>query len=262
MAKTAISVDKDMLQRAVNDAEQTQFSTIGAMLDAVTEVYNSYPDCKTKITASTVRNRIAEFGITYKTEAGKKGRGKTSIEVDRPRLESILKDIEKDGPLANRTLLYNEIARRYSEGGTSISASVVYLRIEDWKLECKTPKAKLRNVGAKPVVVDDTEVQAEEARLLKEQVHYGKQGTREQNSIGMRHMVKDHKFKGGIALVKRIEGKNGKRGSAMAAIKLNCLQCCGFEKKEVKYCTCPGCPLFRFRPYQGKKKGVVELPLV
>jgi hypothetical protein len=48
-----------------------------------------------------------------------------------------------------------------------------------------------------------------------------------------------------------------KNGSLKAAVKLKCLDCCGFEtqaKKEVRLCNIQECSLWAFRPY--KPKGV------
>ena len=48
------------------------------------------------------------------------------------------------------------------------------------------------------------------------------------------------------------------QGSLKAAIKLNCMECSGFDKSEVKNCGIVGCPLYSFRPYKNvKKEGVV-----
>lgn len=41
------------------------------------------------------------------------------------------------------------------------------------------------------------------------------------------------------------------RGRSMAAgIKAFCLECCGWQKEEVRRCTAPGCPLYLYRPYR------------
>ena len=40
------------------------------------------------------------------------------------------------------------------------------------------------------------------------------------------------------------------QGSRAAAAKLHCLECCAWETKEVKLCTCTQCALWAFRPYQ------------
>jgi hypothetical protein len=39
------------------------------------------------------------------------------------------------------------------------------------------------------------------------------------------------------------------RKSLRAAIKAHCLECCGWEREEVKLCTDTGCPLFQYRPF-------------
>jgi hypothetical protein len=36
----------------------------------------------------------------------------------------------------------------------------------------------------------------------------------------------------------------------MTAIHLQCLECCGWQREEVRLCTARGCPLFKYRPYQ------------
>lgn len=50
--------------------------------------------------------------------------------------------------------------------------------------------------------------------------------------------------------------------SAQKAIKAKCLDCCGFQKEEVKQCTCVVCPLWPFRlgknPYKKKKEFTEE----
>lgn len=40
--------------------------------------------------------------------------------------------------------------------------------------------------------------------------------------------------------------------SPRAAIKINCLECMGFDRGEVKACESDHCPLFQYRPYQEK----------
>jgi len=38
--------------------------------------------------------------------------------------------------------------------------------------------------------------------------------------------------------------------SRAAAVKLFCLECCGFVRKDVTGCTATACALYRWRPYQ------------
>lgn len=41
-----------------------------------------------------------------------------------------------------------------------------------------------------------------------------------------------------------------------AAIKLACLQCCCWQRNEVRDCTIGGCALHQYRPYQEKGEKV------
>lgn len=57
-----------------------------------------------------------------------------------------------------------------------------------------------------------------------------------------------------------------KRISRSKAIRLKCLDCCGFQSNEVKECPSKNCPLWRFRMgyeerdnlYASRKKGIKE----
>ena len=40
--------------------------------------------------------------------------------------------------------------------------------------------------------------------------------------------------------------------SRSAAIKAKCLDCCCYQRNEVKLCTTVACPLWNYRPFQGK----------
>jgi len=47
--------------------------------------------------------------------------------------------------------------------------------------------------------------------------------------------------------------------SMRAAVNSQCLECVGYERKEISVCTDLGCPLYSFRPYQKLRK-TVSLP--
>jgi hypothetical protein len=46
--------------------------------------------------------------------------------------------------------------------------------------------------------------------------------------------------------------------SRAAAVKLFCLQCVGYVRKDVTNCTATGCALHRWRPYQQAEEDVEE----
>lgn len=41
-------------------------------------------------------------------------------------------------------------------------------------------------------------------------------------------------------------------GNRPAAVRSQCLECCGWQKLEVRSCTDLGCPLYVVRPYRPK----------
>jgi len=44
-------------------------------------------------------------------------------------------------------------------------------------------------------------------------------------------------------------------GSRKAAVTAKCIECCCYQPVEVARCGIEGCPLWRYRPYQSRKKG-------
>ena len=258
MAKTAIPINKDSLINAIKEAEKSQYPTQAALFDAVVGVYNATSDIK--ITPATARNRMAEWDLTFANQpSGKRGLGRVATEVDQPKLTAALLEAEKDGPLANRSLLYTKVAEIYNNtSDNKISPSVVNLRIESWQLVCKTEKARIRtvkDVGDVPTKTSAVVSTAPDDGKADLKVKYGKEMTYAQNMKGIRHLLVRNGMKKYLPLLDKIAN-----GSKAAAIKLNCLQCCGFEKKEVKFCTCTDCPMFTFRPYRSKSKSK-KIPL-
>ena len=45
----------------------------------------------------------------------------------------------------------------------------------------------------------------------------------------------------------KLRNGNDRPTSPLSAIKAFCLECCGYERNEVKKCTAPYCPLWEFR---------------
>jgi hypothetical protein len=53
------------------------------------------------------------------------------------------------------------------------------------------------------------------------------------------------------AYVKAVSGNLSPR----QAIKAKCLDCCGWQREEVRHCTVRGCPLWPLRPFQTSRGG-------
>lgn len=154
---------------------------------------------------------------------------RTKVAVNRQELEKCIRDAERTGPLQNRSELYRAVGEKLG-----LTPSVVMLRIDEFSIELKTPKGKKgRQAGAK--------IRREEKTLRKPRAEKFKQEKYQKSIRAMRNTY-GPELQG---LVNRIE-----QGSIMAAVKLNCLQCLGFVKSEIRSCTDISCPFHCFRPYQ------------
>ena len=158
---------------------------------------------------------------------------KKTIEIDKTRLTKILNDLESSEIFSNRSALFEKASIKYGERCTP---AIVYLRVKQWNIPLKTEKKKpgehlkggnvealkqFRETGE----VKPKKIKADTRPLIVE-------FTREENGKYLK-----------IA-------KSIKKGSLKSAIKLKCLDCCNFDKKEIKYCACPSCPLWPVRPFQ------------
>ena len=63
----------------------------------------------------------------------------------------------------------------------------------------------------------------------------------------MRQVSKD--ASGKVALFRRVYSG---QSSPREAIKAQCLHCCWMDEEGITECTATGCPLWNFRPFQGK----------
>ena len=50
------------------------------------------------------------------------------------------------------------------------------------------------------------------------------------------------------------------KASPREAIKAFCLECVGWQREEIKKCTCSACPLYAYRPYQSSSGSPREPP--
>ena len=57
---------------------------------------------------------------------------------------------------------------------------------------------------------------------------------------------------------RKIAERAGSGHSREAAIHIQCLQCCGWERRAVRECKSEDCPLYLYRPY----RKVVKAPFI
>jgi len=167
--------------------------------------------------------------------------GRRTKEVDRPLLERLVRVVEMSGPLSGGLNgLYTELETEYNSTPgipEPITSSVIGLRVKEWGIETKTKPGKR---GRAKGFGDGS---GSRNRISKSEKFAS-------NSFIVSHHNELEKVIPKRFLPVLDEVRNGSR---RAAVKLNCLQCCGYMTAEVRKCTSQGsCPLWAFRPYQGK----------
>jgi len=167
---------------------------------------------------------------------------KKAYEVDRALLLSSIKKAEASGPLGNRSLLHDEVAKVYNAGHPprEITSSVVMLRINQWNLPILTQAGKR---GLSVLTPEQ-----------KEKMQAARRGPR--TSRGDKFAADPTIVAGFVKMRDEFEPIHQATidklvaGSMRAAVKLKCLDCCAGQAREVKFCSCNECPLFAFRPYK------------
>lgn len=165
---------------------------------------------------------------------------RVTVFVDRALLVKCLLDVEKDGPLANLSQLYNKTAELYNKDAqTPITHSVVMLRIKEWGIVVQTKPGKKGPKGMssehKAAMLTARGARKTRAEKIKKYAS---------NLEKMRSLTP----KVFLPLVDAMEN-----GSLTAAVKRNCLECSHWERKEVRNCVIDTCSFYPFRPFQGKE---------
>lgn len=171
-----------------------------------------------------------------------------TIEVSKAMLVKAIAQVEKDGGIDGGVVALHKLVATVYNGmkvPEQVSFSVVGLRIAQWKLAIKTQPARRGGDGSQ------LRRTSKGPRRTKKQKFAKNDGI--QNSLVQIRLTTQnamvgyggnkHRFD---SLIDAIEN-----GSRSAAVKLNCLQCCGYVTAEVRNCTGYECPMWPFRPYQG-----------
>ena len=173
------------------------------------------------------------------------------ILVDPNLLKKSVQEAEKDGPLPNLSKLWEKTveiynSQRLTEIFPAITISVALLRIEAWKsdntlgFDIKTQKGRRGRPTGSTNTVKDTSATVED--------NSEDDGEME---LSVKLMVQDTPDK-----FKKLAAKAQK--SRTAAMRLKCLDCCGWQRQEVANCACRNCPLWSWRPYQNRADFPVE----
>lgn len=151
---------------------------------------------------------------------------RTKQPVDKNELKRVIEELEKNNNYPGLTHLYAAVAETEWAKSHSkpLTPSVILLRVQEYKIPTVTQPGRRGRTAGVP--------------------HSGGARKRKQknNAVGELARVTPLTY---TALVERIRG-----GSKVAAIKLKCLECCSYQRIEVRECTVSACALWTIRPYQ------------
>lgn len=158
------------------------------------------------------------------------GRGRKPIVVDKNVFQNLVSDLEQRFGFLNRSALWQAVSDTGWAKSIRLSPQVAMLKAKALAIEVKTPlgqRGRAKGSGAVP--------------------NAGKRKHKQRMSL---EVVSELKTIYQESLHKSVD--RAAAGSMKAAIKLKCVDCCGGSKKEVALCEIRNCPLWGFRPYQGK----------
>lgn len=152
---------------------------------------------------------------------------KTELQVDEKELRQAIKDAEDNNTFANHAELFSFVSQSdWAENHSPkpVTPSIVMLRVKKYGIELKTPKGKRGfPKGLKTTRTRKKSNPASDNADLVESA--------------------PPEFK---PMVLKILETNSKVGR----LKLMCLQCVNWDRKEVKLCDITSCPLHPIRPYK------------
>jgi hypothetical protein len=181
------------------------------------------------------------------------GKGKPSIAVDQKKLLLVIQEIESSGPLANRSALFNEVAAKYNASEfVKVTPAVVGLRVKQWGVKLVTPLGKKGRGKGVPMT------DAHKAAMLAGRGQRKSKSEKFSSNPEIVSFFSELKARTPERFHNLVE--SAQNGSRTAASKLHCLECSGYDNKNVtdlvRHCPCNGadgasaCPLWAFRPYQ------------
>lgn len=149
--------------------------------------------------------------------------GRKAIDIPKHVLSEALIKAETEKTWPNHNQLFQHLAEQFN-----CAPIIVRNRIQAFGLEIKTPKGKKgRQAGTTIAGVPRTRKgKANDYKIALGMVF---------NRDGMEARV-----------------NKASKGSLKSAVALKCFECSGFQKKEVRLCTCVSCPLWAYRPWVDK----------
>jgi len=168
-------------------------------------------------------------------------RGRKPLILDKAEFQRTVTDLETEKGFSNRSTLWKaveETAWAKSLLPRALTAQVAMMKAEEMQILINTPKGKRgRSKGEGPVVG----------------------GGRKKKTFSLPMLESGVPVEERAGLEKTLQ--KAANGSLKARIKLNCLNCTNWQKKEVSLCETRSCPLWDVRPYKNVKvvKETIEI---
>lgn len=162
---------------------------------------------------------------------------KQGIKVTGPELQAFMTDFEAKNTFATRSALWAAIEQTEwakSRSPRPLTGQVAMLLAKKYKTVITTTMGKKGAVAGQQRPVGAGRRKRKVTPEIMQKIRAG--------------LSKKHEPR-----LKRLEA-----GSLKAAIACKCLDCTNEQPKEIALCTCVGCPLFPFRPFQ-REKGLQDV---
>lgn len=217
------TITKDKLITIINELKKNKQYTNRSQLCKDIELHPLAIDHH--LSYATAQNRIIEWSIDIGIKNSKKGRNKLIIK--KQDLIKKINELESKQKYTTRTNLFNDVGKFFNTTG-----AVIYLRVKEFNIEPKTPKGKrgqglteLRKRGINP-----NATRSSRANKIKK------------CNINALYKTVPQQYH---SVIKQVE-----KGSLKGILKAKCLDCCNYDKNEIKNCEIIECALWSIRPYQ------------
>lgn len=177
---------------------------------------------------------------------------KTVTPVVESSMKTAIFNVENDGPLATQAILYEKVAAEYKRlvpvQDREVTANVVIGWIKRNNFPIKTQPGK-RGSGLKPCQPGETRNFTRTTRAEK--------FAKDPEIINHLESLKVKVPERYVSLTDKIA-----EGSLKAALKLKCLECCNYQREEIRECRCKGrCAVWHLRPFQHDEDEEADLTL-
>lgn len=156
---------------------------------------------------------------------------KLPIQIDKVELETCIQQLETTNAYTSRGQLWEAVALTEwakTRVPRPLSAQVAMIKAKEFGIPIKTQR------GEKGQGLIGTKIRTPRGRKVSLIILEGIQATIPSTKKGQYEKT-----------LKKLGN-----GSLVAAVKMKCLECSNFEKKEIAACPVSRCALYPFRPYQ------------